>query len=63
MIPYPNPSQIGRAVIDSAEEIGFTKKNLDYNAEIHHDAPFYYQSTRSRNLLRCDTFSYLFHHC
>ena len=57
VIPYPNPSQIGRAVIDSAYEMGFTKKNLDYNAEIHHDSPFYYQSTRSKDLTRCDTFS------
>lgn len=57
VIPYPNPSQIGRAVMDSANEIGFKKKNLDYNAETHHNAPFYYQSTRSRDLTRCDTFS------
>lgn len=57
VIPYPNPSQIGNALINSTEEIGLSMKNIDYNADYHEDGTFFYQSTRTNELKRCDTFT------
>ena len=57
VIPYPNPSQIAHAFMGAANEMGFSHKEIDYNGEIHQNAPFLYQSTRTTNLKRCDTFT------
>jgi choline dehydrogenase len=57
VIPYPNPSQIGKALVHSSEELGFSMKDIDYNAASHHGGTFFYQSTRTKELKRSDTFS------
>jgi|TARA_B100002019_G_scaffold87749_1_gene76035 choline dehydrogenase len=57
VIPYPNPSQIGKALVQSSRELGFSLEDIDYNAEFHHGGTFFYQSTRTKELKRCDTFS------
>tara|TARA_B100001250_G_C19460950_1_gene640192 strand:+ start:217 stop:366 length:150 start_codon:yes stop_codon:yes gene_type:complete len=41
----------------AANEIGFSLKEIDYNAEFYQNDPFFYQSTRTNNLEKCDTFT------
>jgi choline dehydrogenase len=55
VLSYPEPSEVARAFVAAARELGFADGDGDYNGAQQEDGAFFYQSTRSSRNRRCST--------